>query len=136
MRIVVEHNVRSLDGTTFPPTIIDAAEFGGDFDRFVGETHVHDDGMHNGIPVRYHQTFVDTSRGPWHTDWSKIVDADGKMVAKTTPRTNGAGNKHLLAAAPTLREALENLLPFAAGNPDAREALDLARAALRKARGE
>ena len=48
------------DGEKFTPVIIDGSHFGDDFDRFNGETHVHDDGMYGDISVTFHQTFLTT----------------------------------------------------------------------------
>lgn len=59
-RLVVEHNIISKNGEKFDPVIINAAQFGDDFDRYVGETHLHTDGMRDGIPVEFHQTFLIT----------------------------------------------------------------------------
>lgn len=59
-KLVIEHNVLSPQGERFPIAIIDAAEFGSDFDLFEGETHFHDDGMHGNIHVTFSQTFLTT----------------------------------------------------------------------------
>ena len=60
-RIVIEHNITSnSDGKKFAPVIIDGSHFGDDFNRFDGETHIHDDGMCGDTPVTFHQTFLTT----------------------------------------------------------------------------
>jgi len=59
-RLVVEHEITSKKGDKFNPLIIDAAKFGDDFDRYMGETHVHTDGMRGSIPVGFRQTFLIT----------------------------------------------------------------------------
>lgn len=60
-RVVIEHNITSnIDGEKFAPVIINGSHFGEDFDRFNGETHIHDDGVYGDIPVTFHQTFLTT----------------------------------------------------------------------------
>ena len=57
---------------------------------------------------------MNTSPAPWSTQntsgWTAlIVDADGKMVARTQHRANGPDNALLLAAAPALRDMLRRV---------------------------
>ena len=60
-KVVVEHNITSnIDGEKFSPVIINGSHFGEDFDRYQGETHIHNDGMYGNIPVTFHQTFLTT----------------------------------------------------------------------------
>ncbi len=60
-QVVIEHNITSNEnGEKFDPVIIEGSHFGSDFDRFNGETHIHDDGMYGNIPVTFHQTFLTT----------------------------------------------------------------------------
>ena len=60
-RVVVEHQISSnIDGEKFGPVIIDGRHFGEDFDKYNGETHLHDDGMYGDIPVSFMQTFLTT----------------------------------------------------------------------------
>jgi hypothetical protein len=60
-KVVVEHNITSnIDGEKFSPVIINGSHFGEDFDRYQGETHIHNDGVYGNIPVTFHQTFLTT----------------------------------------------------------------------------
>ena len=60
-RVVVEHNIMSnIDGEKFDPIVIDGNHWGADFDLYNGDTLIHDDGECVGIPVTFHQTFLET----------------------------------------------------------------------------
>jgi len=62
-RVVVEHDIFSLDdGSPLPPIILPAGAFGDDFDKYEGDTLLHEEGSSNGVPVRYKQTFMYTKR--------------------------------------------------------------------------
>ena len=57
---------------------------------------------------------MSTSPAPWFvgndSGWTAlIVDAEGKMVARTQHRVNGPDNALLLAAAPALRDMLRRV---------------------------
>lgn len=74
---------------------------------------------------------------PWKLRLDKVVDAEGKAVCRCTYRLNGPDNYTVLAAAPDLLEALQNLvadweLAQDRPIPDDHEA----KAAIAKARGE
>ena len=69
-RLVIEHRITAENGERFPPLIIDAEQFGEDFDKYNGETHAHTDGLREGIPVYFHQTFITTDK----TDAELIKD--------------------------------------------------------------
>ena len=58
-------------------------------------------GIQNMIPIH--------SPAPWSIDFDRINDATGKQVARITPRLTGEHNHKLIAAAPELLAALENL---------------------------
>lgn len=49
------------------------------------------------------------SPAPWSIEFDRINDATGKQVAQITPRLTGEQNHRLIAAAPELLAALENL---------------------------
>jgi hypothetical protein len=49
------------------------------------------------------------SPAPWSIEFDRIKDATGKQVAQITPRLTGEQNHKLIAAAPELLAALENL---------------------------
>jgi hypothetical protein len=49
------------------------------------------------------------SPAPWSIDFDLIEDSTGKPVARVIPRLTGEQNHKLIAAAPELLAALENL---------------------------
>lgn len=66
-RVVIEHNITcNLNGEKFPPVVIDGCFWGSDFDRYNGDTLIHDDGEYDcgyyKIPVTFHQTFLTTRK--------------------------------------------------------------------------
>lgn len=62
-RVVVEHDIFSLeDDSPLPPIILPAGAFGDDFDKYEGDTLIHEEGLNHGVPVRYKQTFMYTKR--------------------------------------------------------------------------
>lgn len=75
------------------------------------------------------------SPGPWSRRFNGasviIEDANGKAVARVTPRIRGELNGHLIAAAPELLAALERLAHPMADDGD----LDYAKEIIAKAKG-
>lgn len=77
--------------------------------------------------------------GPWRVIENAHIDAiqvmapsDGDRVCTVTSRSESAANGRLIAAAPELLAALQNILT---ANPDLAEVADEARAAIAKATG-
>jgi hypothetical protein len=82
--------------------------------------------------------------GPWSTDLkidcgsphSEILGADGEIVAALWPPSlRDQANARLIAAAPELLEALEQIARMDYGNPYASRCADVARAAIARATG-
>ena len=73
-------------------------------------------------------------KGEHDTKYHVIADNES-CIASFSARENGAVNAHLIAAAPDLLEAVENLLPMWSSGID-EPWIKQAREAVRKAKGE
>ena len=72
--------------------------------------------------------------GPWYIDVIHVMSRSGKFVATVPGYRGHEANASLIAAAPELLEALEELLGWQTLAPA--EAVEAARAAIAKAGGE
>ena len=83
------------------------------------------------------------SPGPWSRRFNGasviIEDANGKAVARATPRIRGELNGHLIAAAPELLASLDGILQWwmesDGGDDMPTDLFDRAHAAIAKAKG-
>lgn len=70
--------------------------------------------------------------GPWRYNWPDIIGGGGIVAEVNTIHQRGVADARLIAAAPELLAALQNILT---ANPDLAEVADEARAAIAKATG-
>jgi hypothetical protein len=78
---------------------------------------------------------IKQTTGPWHIGKDlRIIGADNERIARIDNNINvdGLTNARLIAAAPDMLEALENLIMFPLGNFQ----VEAARKAISKAKGE
>lgn len=118
-KLVIEHNIIAKHGEKFDPVIINAAQFGDDFDRHVGETHDYPDGMRGYTPVAFRQTFLITDETDQelmtrfgHKNTSTNTNPDRKMYLEQLEKTALACLKleEITMQRDLLREALDGLV--------------------------